>query len=132
MLKLFLQLKHIYKNTCPLRVRFSEMHEKHPKSSDTMETRPVTPHFYFDFSPRIQLSCSIGSFMKIICGNQIVMFPFKGVFIARTCFPDVITEINNIIILRTNNQHWWSHGHATETHFKEFKTSKKYLGLKNS
>ena len=54
------------------------MHKKHPKSSDTMETRPVTPHFHFDFSPRIQLSCSIGSFMKIICRNQIVMFPFKA------------------------------------------------------
>ena len=34
------------------------MHEKHPKSSDTMDTRPVTSHFYFYsiFSPRIQFT----------------------------------------------------------------------------
>ena len=30
---------------CALRVRLSEMHGKHPKCSDTMETRPVTPTF---------------------------------------------------------------------------------------
>ena len=42
--------------TRPLRVRFSEMHEKHPESSDTMETMPLTPQFYFNFSPSIQIS----------------------------------------------------------------------------
>ena len=45
-----------YLNSCPLRVRFSEMHEKYPKRFDTIESRLETPHFYFDFSSRIQLS----------------------------------------------------------------------------
>ena len=76
------------------------MHEKHPKSSDTMETRPVTPHFHFDFSPRIQLSCSIGSFMKIICGNQIVMFPFnesQGTYLAHFSKFCILTAVLDAI-----------------------------------